>query len=96
MVWLFLNQVLGTQLPFTSLTRRRGSPSGCALLPHLPALLLQLLLGLGQLRLEGSNDQLLPGPGPSVLLSQAPPELLDLPLQLLPPALCLGGETALS
>lgn len=66
---MFLNQVLVTQFPFISLTRMWGSPSSCAPLSHLPALLLQLFLGLGQLRLKGSNDHLLAGPDPSVLLT---------------------------
>lgn len=89
------NQVFVIQLPFISLTRTWGSPPSHARLSRLPVFLLQLLLGLGQLGLEGRDGHLLAGPGPRVLLAQALPELLDLPLQLLPPALRLGREAAL-
>ena len=87
---MFLSQVLITQLSSVSRPECGESPSSRALPSHLPALLLQLLLSLGQFRLKGGNDHLLAGPGPGVLLTQAPPELLDLSLQLLPPALRLG------
>lgn len=86
---MFPNQVFVTQLPFISQTRMWRSPPAIPS-SHLPALLFQLLLSLGQLRLKSSNDHLLAGPGPCVLLTQASPELLNLPLQLLPPTLSFG------
>lgn len=58
--------------------------------PSLPALLLQLLLCLGQFRLQSSDQHFLPGSGSSILFTQAGPQFLDLPLQLLPSTLGLG------
>lgn len=59
-------------------------------LPSSPALLLQLLLCLGQFRLKSGDQHFLPGSGSSILFTQAGPQFLDLPLQLLPSTLSLG------
>ena len=87
---MFLNQVLVNTAPLCLIAQNVRVALQLCLPSHLPALLLQLLLSLGQLGLKGSDDHLLASSGPSVFLTQAVPELLDLPLQLLPPTLCLS------